>query len=130
MSNIAIGSVYEINQQLSSKEKILDPIICNQKLIDVAQDMCDRNMEYLMLLCNDLHDYTVFNIHSTNNASTQKALARELLATLNNRGNIVSIDRESDGAAWEIWIRTENSEAKKDFCYYLFDYTFGVVEVE
>lgn len=121
MSDIEIGNVYEMNKQLSNKEKILDPIMLNKKVSKVTNLIC--NNKYLMLLCHDQRDYTIFHIC---NHSAEK-LSKELKETLLNRGQIVSIDRTEDSQAWEIWIRTNDNE---DFCYYLFDYTSGIVEVK
>ena len=51
--------------------------------------------------------------------------SNEMINTLNNRGKILSIDKQPDGA-YEIWIKDE-FENNETFVYYLFNYDIGVV---
>lgn len=118
MSEVSFGNVYQMNKELSQKEKLLDPIILNQKLAEVARST--YKCQYLMLLCHEKRDYTIFN---QKEIKSSLSLVDDLRETLQNRGQIVSIDKTKDGA-WEIWIRDY-----EDYCYYLFDYTAAVIEV-
>lgn len=114
-------TLYEMSKQLAAQERPMDPILFNQNMIGVASDFAGS--KYLMLLCHDRRDYTIFHLASPQT----KDLARELAETLVNRGKVLVIDKQKDGA-WEIWIR--DIDTNENFAYYLFNYDHGVVEVE
>lgn len=122
MSEVKLGTIYDFNKVLSRKEKTMDAIEINKTLLDVCLDLSPKST-YCMLLCHDLRDYTIFNLKATVNVATY--FKQELQETLFNRGAIVSIAKTEDNQAWEIWIRQDDS----DYCYYLFNYDAGVVEV-
>lgn len=118
-------SLYEMNKQLMANESPLDPIMLNQKVRQLTDFMVtdnNSNDDYFMLLCNERKDFTVFHI-------TEKATVsytdKEIRETLNNRGFVLSIDKQEDGN-FEIWIR--DFDTKENFVYYLFNYKFGVIE--
>lgn len=112
-------TLYDMAKQLVENEKDMDPILLNQKLLEMAHELTEYN--YLMLLCHERRDYTLFNILSDD----KKKLAKEIAETLYNRGHVLVIDKQPDGA-WEIWIRVNN----ENFAYYLFNYSEGVIEIE
>ena len=113
-------SIYEINKNLMAEEKPLDPIATNRAVKDAADGVLASFKRYWMLLCRERNDYTVFIINNSKN------LEQELKETLLNRGQLLDITKQDDGN-FEIWIR--DSETKENFVYYLFDYSFGIVEV-
>ena len=114
-------SLYEYSKQVVANEVPMDPILFNKKMIEVSTDMVEHT--YMMLLCHDRRDYTIFHIVNTDN----KIAAKEISETLYNRGKILLVDKQKDGS-WEIWIR--DSLTDENFAYYLFPYDDGVVEVE
>ena len=114
-------SLYEYSKQVVANEVPMDPILFNKKMIEVAMDMVEHT--YMMLLCHDRRDYTIF--HITN--ADKKIATKEISETLYNRGKILLVDKQKDGS-WEIWIR--DSLTDENFAYYLFPYDNGVVEVE
>ena len=114
-------SLYEYSKQVVANEVPMDPILFNQKMIEVSMDMVEHT--YMMLLCHDRRDYTIFHIANAN----KKIAAKEISETLYNRGKILLVDKQKDGS-WEIWIR--DSLTDENFAYYLFPYDNGVVEVE
>ena len=120
MAELGIN-LYEANQQLMANEKPLDPIVFNRKTFECAKAML--NQPYWMLLCNDRKDYTVFRITAD---ATERPINKELIETLKNRGDVLAIDLQKDGN-YEIWIR--DKKTKENFCYYLFNYSFGIIEV-
>ena len=113
-------SLYEYSKQLVANEVPMDPILFNKKMIEVSMDMVEHT--YMMLLCHDRRDYTIFHIANTD----KKIAAKEISETLHNRGKILLVDKQKDGS-WEIWIR--DSLTDENFAYYLFPYDDGVVEV-
>lgn len=114
-------SLYEYSKQVVANEVPMDPILFNQKMIEVSMDMVEHT--YMMLLCHDRRDYTIFHIANAD----KKIAAKEISETLYNRGKILLVDKQKDGS-WEIWIR--DSLTDENFAYYLFPYDDGVVEVE
>ena len=114
-------SLYEYSKQVVANEVPMDPILFNKKMIEVSTDMVEHT--YMMLLCHDRRDYTIFHIANAD----KKNAAKEISETLLNRGKILLVDKQKDGS-WEIWIR--DSLTDENFAYYLFPYDDGVVEVE
>lgn len=114
-------SLYEYSKQVVANEVPMDPILFNKKMIEVSTDMVEHT--YMMLLCHDRRDYTIFHIANAD----KKIAAKEISETLHNRGKILLVDKQKDGS-WEIWIR--DSLTDENFAYYLFPYDDGVVEVE
>ena len=122
MAELSLGTLYEFNkdamnniQPLTEKEK--DDAIFKLAM-DIGRD-CKRN-PYYMLLCHERRDYTVFKIDD----STHSGLTRDIKDSLHNRGTILAIDKQPDGA-YEIWIK--DIMTSENFVYYLFNYTYGMI---
>ena len=121
MAEITLGTLYDFNKQAMKNEKPLDPIALNIKVKEVAKDLYEqatKGNSYWMLLSNERRDYTLFIV------LTENGTAVEMLPTLTNRGQVLSIDKQEDNS-YEIWIR--DPETEENFVYYLFDYGFGVI---
>lgn len=114
MAEINLGTLYDFNKQAMTNEKPLDPILFNTKIKEIGFDS-----HWLMLLCHERKDYTVFHLIS------KEGWREALKETLNNRGYVLAIDKQEDGN-YEIWIR--DFETDENFVYYLFDYQYGIVE--
>ena len=113
-------TLYDINKNLLSKEKPLDPIALNVKVNNMIGDIFKKAKSTTwMLLCRERNDYTVFIM------LTPKGTVNEMIETLNNRGQVLDINNLEDGN-YEIWI--SDIETKEIFAYYLFDYSFGIVQ--
>ena len=111
-------NLYDFNKQAMNQLTPMDPIAFNLATQHMVADISERS-KYWMLLNNERKDYTVFII------ITEEGTLNELKPTLNNRGQVLSIDKQSDNN-YEIWIR--DPETEENFVYYLFDYSFGIVE--
>ena len=77
---------------------------------------------YAMLLCREKYDFTVFHLYEKQNLNPPQVATNELIEALNNRGKILSIEKDnininSNGDVWEIWIKIN----KQVFAYYLFN---------
>ena len=126
MAEVNLGNLYDFNKELMKQEKIIDPIIFNKQVKEIAGDMfieASNDEHYWMLLCHDRRDFTLFNIIA---ATEVNDIIEEIKPTLTNRGQIITIDKQPNGA-WEIWIR--DIETAENFAYYLFKYDNGVIEV-
>lgn len=128
-SDIALGNLYDMNKQMMEKEL---------KLTDAELQLAKEHLrnwithvfkqKYLMLLCHELRDYTLFNLDKTDSwalakPTTVMKAVDDIIECMTNRGELLAIDDQKDGA-WEIWIR--NSEGC--FAYYLFPYGTAVLE--
>ena len=126
MANIELGNLYDFNKSAMSQFKPMDMIAFNKATLDIAQEMREaaekNNRHYWMLLCHERRDYTLFNIIA---AELANSIVNELRPTLSNRGDIIDIEKQEDGA-YEIWVRDNENE---NFAYYLFPYDNGVIEV-
>lgn len=123
MAELNLGTLYDFNKEAMKNEKPLDPIQFNVQTKEVCVEMQEREAQYWMLLCHERRDYTIFNIIACQDI---KDIECELRPTLQNRGIILSIEKQSD-ENWEIWIR--DMETGENFVYYLFPYDNGVIEV-
>ena len=119
MSNLE-ASVYEVNKAAMNSQAPLDPLALNAATLELGKYLVSQ--EYTMLLSNERHDYTIFHTSS----GDDKTAARTINITLTNRGYVLAIDKQPDGA-YEIWIR--DFDTKENFVYYLFPYSDAVVEV-
>ena len=122
MPDIDLGmNLYDFNKQAMSQIEALDPIEFNRITEEIADTMFSNKDTKLawMLLSNERKDYTVFI------PLTKEGILKELRPTLRNRGLITDITKQEDGN-YEIWIR--DPETKENFVYYLFDYTFGLIQ--
>lgn len=122
MPDIDLGmNLYDFNKQAMAQIEALDPIEFNKITEEIADTMFSSKEKKLawMLLSNERKDYTVFI------PLTKEGTLRELRPTLRNRGIVTDITKREDGN-YEIWIR--DSETKENFVYYLFDYTFGLIQ--
>lgn len=127
MSNIEMGTVYDLNKQLvQSTEKVISPYKLNEKkkLIKTFVRECKDN--YFMLLCNERKDYTIFNCISDKTEDKLNELANVFVdECLINRGQIKGIDLTEHKDAIEVWLSIDDEA----FCYYFFPYDLGIVEV-
>lgn len=119
MSEVSLGSMYDLNKNLMQQEKALSPVKITNKIKELIPYFSKG--KYFMLLCHERRDYTIFQVKNDTYQSPILA-AKELKDCLKNRGEILAID-PAEGGAYEIWIR--NLEGC--FAYYLFPYDEAVI---
>ena len=128
-SDVSLGTLYEVNQQLMANEPPMDMIHIQQVKEDLRTWLTHNFKEqYFMLLCHELRDYTLFNLDKTStwaiaNPTTIMQAANDVIECMTNRGILLGAEEQEDGA-WELWIR--NPEGC--FAYYLFPYGNAVIE--
>lgn len=123
MSEVAMGTLYELNKSAMRASKTLD---IRETIKEKDKELFNffATNKFAMLLCNEQKDYTVFAMISNQSRENQVATAKEELYTcLNNRGELLSFEKTEDGIAFEIWLRI-NEEI---FVYYLFPYNEAVL---
>jgi hypothetical protein len=117
------ATVYEANKQLVKQtEKPLTHLELAGRQENLTK-FFEESGKYVMLLCHEQRDYTVFNLDQ-NSLTSPLTAAKEVLLCCNNRGEILSIDKTEDDFAFEIWINIDN----EPYCYYLFPYNEAVIE--
>lgn len=123
MSEVAMGTLYELNKSAMRASKTLD---IKKTIKEKDKELFNFFVtnKFAMLLCNEQKDYTVFAMISNQSRESQVATAKEELYTcLSNRGELLSFEKTEDGIAFEIWLRI-NEEI---FVYYLFPYNEAVL---
>ena len=118
MSDVSLGTLYDVNKNMMQNEKKLSTNALNKKIKEMTAFF--TRGKYFMLLCHEQRDYTVFQL-ATEESKVKTAL-EELKLCLTNRGEVLSVD-EAPGDAYEIWIRNDEGS----FVYYLFHYDEAVI---
>lgn len=122
MSDVSLGTLYELNQELMKSEKKMTEEELNEALKKIKSFFQSKGT-YFMLLCHEQRDYTIFRKNGYVNMIV--SAEQELKTCLLNRGQIISIDELHDGN-FEIWIL--NDITNEPCCYFLFPYDEGVIE--
>lgn len=121
-------TVYDLNKQLKQEQPALDIISLNVKITNLKKDIDEMrqkttNILYMMLLCNERHDYTVFEFVSI--VDLKSTFVKDFLETITNRGDVIEFDKRENEDVWEIWVR--DPQTKELYVYHLFDYTQGIL---
>ena len=115
MAEIALGNLYELNQQAMSKLEPLNKEEINKQKRIIEGMFFEGSSRYFMMLNKERADYTVFEVP---NITYANEMAGECIDCLKNRGKILSIERETpEISAIEIWIRGMD---KVNYMYMLF----------
>ena len=120
MSEVSLGTIYDINKNIMSKmDKLSNPALMN-KLKKVEQYFNENKM-YFMLLCHERRDFTLFRLIETNSSQEAASILKECLQ---NRGMVLEIEKVEETNAFEIWLKIDNEA----FSYYLFPYDDAIIE--
>lgn len=122
MSEVVMGTLYDLNKNILLKET---PIDINKAFTDIKIDfvnfLAKHCNTFYMLLCNERKDYTIFQCKSFKSSTV---MLDELKECIKNRGELLSIEPTEDGFAYEIWTKIDENV----FVYYLFPYDNAVIE--
>lgn len=124
-TEVNLGNLYDMNKQIMNQ--IATPL--NHLELASIQEKIENWFNwkidsYAMLLCHERRDYTVFHLYEKANPNPPALAAKELLGCLTDRGEVLSIEQDSN-QSWEIWLKINN----ESYCYYLFPYDNAVIEV-
>lgn len=124
--NLEVGSLYELNQKILNDKKYFQTMShLELAAIQTKLEEWFLKKTYVMLLCNDIHYFTIFKLSSSPTAPA--TAANQCIGCLEDQEmDIVSIELQKDDA-WEIWLRPKESEP---IVFYLFDYSKGVIKCE
>lgn len=124
--NVSLGTLYDFNKQIMSKQTKMT----NSEIETVKPQLEDWfNWQidgYAMLLCRERYDFTVFHLYEKQNPNPPQVAVTELIDLLNNRGKILSIEKDTEvmNNAWEIWLEID----KQPYAYYLFNCDDWVIQ--
>lgn len=115
-------TLYEMNQQAyKALSNMIDKDI-NKNTKDLADLINKSTNNFFMMVCNELHYYTLFTWRNRKNHKPYN-LAKEIIDVSKTLGNLKAIEISDDHA--EIWIEN-NDECNM---YMFFQYDAGVIEV-
>lgn len=122
---ITLGNLYELNKQALAKNNSLTEEEINNIKPQIEEWFNWQIDGYAILLCRERYDFTIFHLYEKANPNPPAVAVSELIETLNNRGQVLSIEKDTtNNKAWEIWIKIEN----EIFAYYLFNCDDWVIE--
>lgn len=122
---ITLGNLYELNKQAFAKSSSLTEEEINNIKPQIEEWFNWQIDGYAILLCRERYDFTIFHLYEKANPNPPAVAVSELVETLNNRGQILSIEKDiTNDKAWEIWIKIEN----EIFAYYLFNCDDWIIE--
>ena len=101
MNDLSLNE-YALNQSMMEQMPAMDDDILRQNLGTLSAWFGSNiNYRYFMMLNNDVHDYTIFDVESKNyhNASV------ELYECFKYRGEVLAIDFNHDYDYYEVWVR-------------------------
>ena len=124
-AQVTLGTLYDVNKQIVAQEPAISEEHFNKAIKQLYDWFFASRHNYYMLLCHELRDYTLFNFDATSEKRAHKAAEAtdDVLECMTNRGQLISVEFQTDGA-WEIWMRNDEG----CFAYYLFPYDNAVIE--
>lgn len=116
MADMGMGlNVYEFNKNIMKQWPVIEDLASVEATIWNYWENAPFD-SYLMLLCREKNDYTLFDFNG-NNASN---FANDIFECFANRGvGIVNAEVVDCGVAMEIWVKKPGQKEEADL-YYLF----------
>ena len=122
--NVSLGTLYDFNKMVMATQSPLTKNEINEKLQSLEDWFNLRIDGYAMLLCRERYDFTIFHLYELQNENPPSIAAKELIEILQNRGDILSIEKENNTSTFEIWLKID----EEAFAYYLFACDDWVIE--
>lgn len=125
MADVDMGlSVYDFNKNIMKQLPVIEDLNgVRDTLIDYLHNT--KAKKYLMLLCREQNDYTLFNF---NNNWFNNQFDQDIIECFENRSfGIINCEIIDDGMAVEIWVKRPGQMENADL-YYLFPADQMVVE--
>ena len=127
-------TAYEANKQIIAQL----PPMADEQYIEFENNLTDflvkTNNEYYMLLNNrdGKNYYTLFHKNNDTEFEAMEDVLKEILTGL---GEFITWSNGVDNESMELWVKEkwtsviDETEHEEVFCYYLFGYDAGIVEV-
>jgi len=115
--------MYSLNKSLYTSATPLSPTKIREGFEKIQRTYnAAKESTYYMLLNNELRYYTLFH-KSTDSIEPFGDVVKECVEGFGIIKDVASVENN----AFEIWVTTEKNET---YCFMLFDYTAGVIEVQ
>lgn len=117
MADVDMGlNVYEFNKNIMKQLPVIEDLKgVRETLIKYIHETPAK--QYLMMLCREQNDYTLFNL---NNNRFNNQFDQDIIECMENRDfGIVSCEIIDDGVAIELWVKRPNQMENADL-YYIF----------
>lgn len=117
-------SLYELNKNIISQLPMITEEGIDTAINLIREYRTTTDNKYYALICREYGYYTMFNTKEVHGELSD--LGTGVFECLSNVGEIITVNRDENGLAIEIWVR-----AKDDVFYFiLFGYDQGVVTIE
>lgn len=127
MADVDMGlNVYEFNKNIMKQLPVMEEEGI-QAVINTLEEYATNveAMQYLMMLCREKNDYTLFNFAYD---WRDDIFARDVIECMENRGyGIVNCEVTNNGYAVELWVKTPGQMEDADL-YYIFPADNMVIE--
>ena len=122
MAEVTLGTLYDLNKQAMLLEPVLTVAEKAEAIDKLVEELLNNiSSKAYMCLNNEKRDFTIFL--NTQIPKMKGQIRNDIREFLDNRGDLISIEKQEDGA-YEIWLKN-NAEC---FCYMFFDYTNAIIE--
>ena len=122
MAEVTLGTLYDFNKQAMLLEPVLTVAEKAEAIDKLVEELLNNiSSKAYMCLNNEKRDFTIFL--NTQIPKMKGHIRNDIREFLDNRGDLISIEKQEDGA-YEIWLKN-NAEC---FCYMFFDYTDAIIE--
>ena len=112
-ASISMGTLYELNQQVLKNTQPASVAEVYNYTTELTNYIKDSGSKYFMLLNKERSDYTIFVYEEKANK-----LAEEVVGCLTDRGTLLAIEQQDNGA-FECWIRRSNLVYM--YCFFPYD---------
>lgn len=127
MANVDMGlNVYEFNKNIMKQLPVMEEEGINNVKEELKNYLEITPAEqYLMMLCKEKNDYTLFNFHD---AWEEHQFADDIIECMENRGyGIINCETVENGTAVELWVKAPGQMEDADL-YYIFPADSMVIE--
>jgi hypothetical protein len=117
MADVDMGlNVYEFNKNIMKQLPPIEDLNCVKETLMKYIEVTPAE-QYLMMLCREKNDYTLFNL---NNMWVTEQFAEDVLECIANRGlSIVNCEIIDNNVAMELWVKEPGQMEDADL-YYIF----------
>ena len=127
MTDVDMGfNTYDFNKNIMKQLPVTEKDAYD-KIADTFKEYLENTPaeQYLMMLCREKNDYTLFNFY---NQWQPHDFTQDIFECFENRGvGIVNVEIIDNGVAMEIWVKRPNQMEDADL-YYIFPADQMVIE--
>ena len=118
-------NVYEFNKNIMKQLPVMENDGIQTVKKSLQEYLVSSETKYLMMLCKERSDYTLFNFDKIRNSSL---FADDVIECMENRGlGIINFEIIEDGIVIELWVK-EPGQMEEAYLYYIFPADEMVIE--